>query len=337
MILVTGGTGLVGSHLLLKLLEDGKKVMAIKRESSNLDQVKRVFSYYTSIAEDLFQRIEWADIDVTSLPSVMEICSGMEEVYHCAAFISFHGSDKRKMLYNNITGASNIVDACLAADVKKLCYVSSVAALGEPVQNEEIDEKTLWKSGKGRSAYAVSKFKSEMEVWRGTCEGLKAVIVNPSVILGPGKWNSGSASIVQNVYKGLKFYPPGKTGFVDVRDVVQAMIMIMNSDISNERFVLNAENLRYKEVFEKIALHLNKPAPAIGVTPFMASLAWRGAWIASKFTGNKPSITKETVEAGFNYKAYSNQKIKDKLGYSFRSIDETIKFITGLYLKEHSI
>ncbi len=332
MILVTGGTGLVGAHLLFELLQKGLEVTAVKRPSSNLNKVKSIFSYYTENPETYFSKIQWADVDLLSLPSVVEACTGMEQVYHCAAFISFNPADKRTMLLNNIAGTANIVDACLSADVKKLCHVSSVAALGEPGENEDITEKTLWKSGKGRSTYAISKFKSEMEVWRGTCEGLHAVIVNPSVILGPGNWQSGSASIVENIYKGLKFYPPGKTGFVDVRDVVHAMVMLMDSENVNERYILNAENAFYKDVFTGIAKKLGKPEPGIRVNNFMAGLAWRSAWLASKISGSKPAITKETADAGFNQQTFANNKIKDTLNFNFKDLDDTMDFVVRMYL-----
>lgn len=334
MILVTGGTGLIGAHLLLKLLQEGKTVAATKRAASRLEQVKTVFSCYVENPDHLFSKIQWLDADITSLPSMIDVCAGMEQVYHCAAFISFHPSDKRKMLHNNITGTANVVDACLATGVSKLCHVSSVAALGEPVDGEEITEKTLWKSGKGRSSYAISKFKSEMEVWRGTCEGLNAIIVNPSVVLGPGNWKTGSASIIDNLYNGLKFYPPGKTGFVDVRDVVEAMVMLMESDVSSERFILNAGNIAYRELFEKIANRLHKTAPGIRANGFLAGIAWRGARLLSLFTGTKPAITKETAEAGFNMKMYSNKKIEEVIGFRFRPLDETIDDVTGFYLSE---
>jgi dihydroflavonol-4-reductase len=334
MILVTGGTGLVGAHLLLELLQKGMEVMAVKRPSSNLNKVKSIFSYYTENPESYFSKIQWVDVDLLSLPSVVEACAGMEHVYHCAAFISFNPSDKRTMLINNIAGTANIVDACLTTDVKKLCHVSSVAALGEPSEDEDITEKTLWKSGKGRSTYAISKFKSEMEVWRGTCEGLNAIIVNPSVILGPGNWQSGSASIVENIYKGLKFYPPGKTGFVDVRDVVNAMVILMDSENVNERYILNAENVFYKDVFTRIAKKLDKPEPGIRVNSFIAGLAWRTAWLASKISGSKPAITKETADAGFNLKTYANNKVKDTMNLKFRGLDDTIDFVVRMYLSD---
>lgn len=332
MILVTGGTGMVGGHLLLKLVQANKEVTAIKRASSNLEQVKKLFSLYEVDAKNVFNNINWINADITNLPAMMELCSGIDEVYHCAAFISFHPSDRRKMFDNNIIGTANLVDACLASDVRKMCHVSSVAALGEPIDNELITEKTLWKSAKGRSAYAFSKFKSEMEVWRGTCEGLNAIVVNPSVILGPGNWQSGSASIIHNIYKGLKFYPPGKTGFVDIRDVIEAMVLLMKSDMSGERFILNADNMYYKDVFEKIAVRLHASAPKIRVNPFIAGLAWRAVTVISAFTGNKPAITKETVQAGFNDKSYSNQKIIDLTGFRFRNIDDTIEFTVKSYL-----
>jgi len=224
MILVTGGTGLVGSRLLFDLTSRGEKVRALKRPDSNLDAVRRVFSYYSDRPGDLFYKIEWVNADILNIDSLLEAMHNVKQVYHAAAWVSFDPADREKLIRNNVDGTRNIVNACLASSVRKLCYVSSTSALGPPGTNGLIDEKSMWVPNRLNSGYSVSKFYSEMEVWKGIEEGLKAVIVNPSIIFGPGFWDKGSSSMFTNIFRGLKFYSNGVTGFVSVEDVSAAMI-----------------------------------------------------------------------------------------------------------------
>jgi len=264
-----------------------------------------------------------------SLEDAME---GIEEVYHCAALVSFLPADKKKLVRINTEGTSNVVNAALENNVRKLCHVSSIAALGRPEsQAELIDENLVWKTSKNNSVYAVSKYGAEREVWRGTAEGLDAVIVNPSIILGVAGPGQGSSRIFNTVWEGLKFYPPGKNGFVDVRDVVRAMILLMNSDIRNERFILNVDNIEYKRLFELMAAEMGKPAPGIKVSPFLSGLAWRLEKIRSMVTGVKPLITRETAHTAVQHYEYSNEKIKKELGFAFTPIEETISHFCRIF------
>lgn len=333
MILVTGGTGLVGSHLLQALAAEGRPVRAIKRPSGDTDMVRRVFRLYSQEPEKDFSRIEWVKADLMDIFSLEEALEGVDEIYHCAALVSFLPEDRKKLIRYNSEGTANLVNAALEKKARKLCHVSSIAALGRPESMSDlIDENLVWKTSKNNSIYAISKYGAEREVWRGTAEGLDAVIVNPSIILGVAGRNGGSSRIFNTVREGLKFYPPGKNGFVDVRDVVKAMILLMNSDIRNERFILNIDNIEYKKLFELIAAALGKPAPSIKVNPALSRLAWRVEKLRSMVTGIKPLITRETARTAVQQYRYSNEKIKKELGFEFTPIEETVDHFCRIFL-----
>jgi dihydroflavonol-4-reductase len=334
MIMVTGGTGLVGSHLLQTLARDGKPVRAIKRASSNMDMVRRVFDLYSPEPENDFSLIEWVEADLMDIFSLEDAMEGVEEVYHCAAIVSFLPGDRKKLLQANTSGTANVVNAALGKKIRKLCHISSIAALGRPEnQSDLIDEKLVWKTSKNNSNYAISKYGAEREVWRGTAEGLDVVIVNPSIVLGLAGPGQGSSRIFNTVWEGLKFYPLGKNGFVDVRDVVRAMILLMNSDIRNERFILNVDNIEYKTLFDLMAAAMGKPAPSIKVSPLLSGLAWRVEKLRSMVTGVKPLITRETARTAVQQNRYSNEKIKKELGFEFTPIEETIQHFCQIFMR----
>lgn len=336
MIVVTGGTGLVGAHLLFDLCQKHTNIRAIKRQNSNLEQVKKTFTYYSGTAENLFQKIEWVDADVVDYLSLEDVFDGAKQVYHIAAMISFHEKDRHKMMEINVKGTANVVNAALYHKIEKLCYVSSIAALGRPEANKEATEETPWKDSDKSSPYSISKYKSELEVWRGIEEGLNAVIVNPSIILGPAKWDNGSAALFSLIWKGLKFYTTGENSYVYVRDVSRAMIQLMESDINAQRFTLSAENVSYKRLFNIMAQNLGKSEPTIAVKPWMSELSWRLLKIGSLFTGKTPSITKNTVRSSMKISRYSNQKIKETIGFEFTSLEEMIKLTAKQFLIENA-
>jgi nucleoside-diphosphate-sugar epimerase len=326
MILVTGGTGLVGSHLLFDLITKGEKVRALKRASSKIELVRKTFAYYSDKADELFDKIEWFDGDMLDHFSLEDALEGIEYVYHCAALVSFRKEDKKNMIDINVEGTRNLVDACLDAKIKKFCMVSSIAALGSPEEGEDtVTEKTPWSPEEKRSGYSVSKFQSELEIWRGIEEGLNAVIVNPSIILGPGQWDKGSSLLFSTVAKGLKYYTKGVTGYVDVRDVSKSMVQLMESEISKERFILNGEDCSYEFIFKSIAKHLGMEGPTKYASPKMTEFGWRLALVKSIFLFQKSGFTKETARASHNVKYFSNQKIKDALNFEFIPIEKSIK------------
>jgi dihydroflavonol-4-reductase len=357
MILVTGGTGLVGSHLLWHLLQRGEKVRAIHRPGSDLEQVRQVFGYYESTSPgspeagtflmgspvqertqgELFSLIEWFPTDILDPVALSEAFEGISKVYHCAAIISFDPSERKQVIKNNIESTATIVNLCLEHKVKKLCHVSSVSALGTRYDEEPVSERDLWKPSKRRHAYSISKYHSEMEVWRGIEEGLNAVIVNPSVILGPGNWKRGSAAFFTRTMNGMNYYTGGMTGFVDVRDVCRCMIGLMESDISGERFIVNSEDLYFRDFFNMVADALGKPRPSKYASKKLVEAGWRLEWLRSKLTFSKPLLTRETARSGRGISRFSNTKIRETLGYVFFPVRETIAWTARELLNKHEL
>ncbi|AMC12226.1 NAD-dependent epimerase [Lutibacter profundi] len=333
MILVTGGTGLVGSHLLLQLVLKNNMVRAIHRKNSNLNAVKKVFSYYSSNFETLFKKIEWVEADITDVFSLEKAFENVSEVYHAAALISFNSKDNKAMRKVNIEGTSNIVNLCIAKKVKKICYVSSIATIEKSINNKIIDENCEWNVELNNYGYAITKHGAEMEVWRASQEGVDVVIVNPGVILGAGFWHNGSGELFSKIYNGLKFYSEGITGFVSTTDVVKIMIQLMQSDIKNERYILVSENVSFKDVFFKIADSFNKKRPTIKTTKFMTAIGWRLEKIRAILTHKPPLLTKQSSKAIHNKHYYSSEKIKKAIDFQFESVFATVKAVCKLYEK----
>ncbi len=334
MILVSGGTGMLGTHLLFELVNRGEKVRAMKRASSYLETVKKIFAYYHPNPESIFNKIEWVDADILDIDSVNVAMKDVDEVYHVAAIVSFRPSDKIKMIKNNVDGTANMVNAAIENNITKFCHVSSIAALGVSDDEKPVDEETFRKPDADYSGYSISKYLSEMEVWRGVAEGLNAVIVNPSIILGPGYWRTGSPSLFYNIWKGLKFYTKGVTGYVDVWDVVKIMINLMESSVKNERFVVSAENLSFNDFFNLIADSMNKARPKIFIKPFVLEIVWRLEYLRSKFTKSGALITKDTALSASSISNYSNKKISDLLNFKFKPIKESVDEISKLIIND---
>jgi dihydroflavonol-4-reductase len=337
MILVTGGTGLVGSHLLYFLLKDGQTVRAIRRKSSDLKAVKEVFSFYSEtseIRENLFRKIEWVDADITEVPSLSEAFIGITHVYHAAAFISFKSKDYNKLKKNNIEGTANIVNLCLTNNIQKLIHVSSIATLGKEDNGNLISEKTEWNPENENSVYSISKYGAEMEVWRATQEGLDAVIVQPGVIIGSGHWNSGSGVIFNSVAKGIPFYTPGGIGIVDVKDVVKTMVLLMHNQVVNESFVLVGKNIYYRELLSEIALNLNKKPPNKKAPKWVLMLFSKFDWMFALLPGKSQKLPKSTVSTLYKISFYDTSKIENELNFSFTPHKETLAQVAKNYLNK---
>lgn len=333
MILVTGGTGLVGSHLLYHLSLENDIIRAIHRKSSDLNAVKKVFSYYSQDYESLFQKIEWTEADITDIFAMEKAFKNVTHVYHSAAMVSFDPKDYRAMRKINIEGTTNIVNFCIDLEVQKLCFVSSVAAVEKSFNKKVIDENEAWSNEMNNYGYAITKYGAEMEVWRASQEGVPVVIVNPGVILGAGFWENGSGAIFSKIDKGLKFYAEGVTGFVGVLDVVSIMKELMQSDIKNERFILVSENKSFKDVFFSIADHLNKKRPSIKVTRFMSAIGWRLEKIRSFLTGSPPVLTAHSAKSIHSKYYFSSEKVKEALHYNFELVADTIERVCKHYRK----
>jgi dihydroflavonol-4-reductase len=324
MILVTGATGFLGTELIHQLLKQGKPLRAMKRSTSLIP---------ASISGHPL--MEWIEGDVNDLASLDQAFEDVTQVYHCAALVSFNPKDKKKLLRVNIEGTSNVVNLCAELGVR-LLHVSSVAALGNSKKDKLITENDYWEYDSRSHSYAISKYEGEMEVWRGVAEGLDAVIVNPSVIIGPGAGYNGSGAIFKLIQEGLSYYTRGATGIVDVVDVAACMIGLMDAPVSGERYILSAENLHYQDFFEQIAAGFNVKAPSKEAKPWMLGVAWRAARLAALFTGNAPALTSDAARSSLNESLYSNEKIKDTLDIGFKPINQTILKVC-LALKSNKI
>ncbi|MEN8788940.1 MAG: NAD-dependent epimerase/dehydratase family protein [Flavobacteriaceae bacterium] len=327
MILVTGGTGLVGSHLLFQLVSKGLAVRAVYRDFTKLEGVRKLFGFYSEDADAYFEQINWSEASLNDIPALEEAFSSVTHVYHCAALISFDPGDFKALVRTNQIGTANVVNLCITNKVHKLCYVSSIATLGKTPDNSKIDEETAWNSTNG-NPYALTKHLAEMEVWRGTQEGVPAVIVNPGVIIGPGNWKSGSGKLFRLAAKGLSFYPPGGSGFVSVDDVIRMMVELMESEIENEQFIAVESNLSYQEVLSDIALALGRKVPTKKIPMGLLKLLWRLDWLRGNLSGQQRKLTKAQVASLMKRSYYNTDKARHRLKFEYTPLLSSIEFTT---------
>lgn len=338
MILVTGATGLIGSHLLYKLMSEGNRVRIIVRDVKRVDLIHKIFNYYCSNkeAKEYIERIEIKKGDLLDIQSVEDSVNGVENIYHCAAKVSFDPSERDQMITNNSAMTANIINCGLAYNVKKVVHVSSTSVFNVTVEGGIIDEGVVYDDFRKLSGYGISKLESEIEAWRGEAEGLEVVIVNPAIVLGPGNWGESSTGLIEKCYKGLLFYTEGVNAYVDVRDVAEIMVYLMNSDIRGERFILASENITFKSFFQQVSEALGKSAPPYKANRWMGELVWRLERVKSLITRVPPLITKETVTTAFSTKYYSSDKIIKTIGFRFRPLSETIEWTCNHYLNDIS-
>jgi dihydroflavonol-4-reductase len=317
MILVTGATGFLGSEVCRQLFLAGKNsIRCIKRTTSVIPEMLLPYQ----------SQIDWVEADLLEIDALNEALQSVKQVYHCAALVSFDPSLKKKLIQNNVQGTANLVNLCVEKGIR-LLHVSSIAAIGEGKPGELINENHHLEETPKDNAYAMSKYESEMEVWRGIAEGLDAVIVNPSLIIGKNAGIEGTGQIFETVRKGLKFYTSGSCGLVDVEDVAKTMIGLMESKISSQRFIINAENWRYKTLFEEIASCFGIKPPNVEAKPWMLEMAWRASALGTVFTGKKMGVDKISAQSASRIQDYDNHKVKEALGFEFKPLKESIKKI----------
>ncbi len=330
MILVTGGTGLVGSHLLYFLLKETQQIRVLHRKSSEIESVKNIFKIYTSAeqAENLFNQIEWFEADITDLPELEKAFIGITHVYHCAAYVSFNPSDYTKLKKINVEGTANIMNLCIDFGIKKCCFVSTIATLSKKPEQLLTDESSNWNQNEKNSDYALTKYGAEMEAWRATQEGLDVVIVNPGIILGisPNREESSIISSLKNS-KNIPFYTTGGNGFVDVRDVVRIMLELMKLSIKNERFILVGENTDYKTFLTKFATAFNKKFPKKKINPLVLNALNSFEWLFHKLFRSRRKLSKDLIRSLFATREYDNSKIVNLLDYQFISLEETFRYL----------
>jgi nucleoside-diphosphate-sugar epimerase len=333
MILVTGATGLVGGHLLWHLLQRHDAVIAIRRESSDVKSLQKIFRFYTENSGEYLSKIEWRIADLLDKKSLEQAMSGVKQIYHCAALVSLSESSE-KLLQTNIQGTKNIVDVALTFPVEKLCFVSSIASCQKCKGGNFIDEKGIWQDFASRTDYSRSKYYSEQEVWKGIEKGLKAVIVNPGVILGVSGSVQGSAQIFEQVKKGLFFYTKGGSAYVDVRDVAKIMILLMESSICSERYIIIAENCSNEKILSDIADGLGKNRPKINVGYKLLWLVGFFLEIVGKLFRFTPLISRKSAKTMTEREYYSNKKIKETLDISFIPISKSIEDICRFLMSD---
>ena len=334
MILVTGGTGFLGAHVLCELLEHNYAVRALKRATSDVQEFQYIFNCrFSSLSNNekaaKLSLLNWTPGDVLDVPSLEEAMNGVEKVYHIAALVSFSPDKTSDMMFINAKGTANVVNVARDFAVKKLCYCSSIAALGRTESGMTIDEKTTWTDSPHNTNYAISKYRAEMEVWRAGEEGLNVVMVNPGVILGEGNPRKGSCRMQAAAMNGVPIYTEGVNGYVDVRDVARAMHLLMESDISGERFVTVSENLSFKDFFTMAAQTRGKQPPRFKAPRWLMNTAVAAARVGSWINGTSPQLTRETARAMYNKFYYNSARIKERLHFSFTPIHETLKRVAN--------
>ncbi len=314
MILVTGAAGLLGNELIQQLDAKGLTVKA---------------GYHTTFIKNNFSsNIIATSLDILDVYALEAAMEGVSEVYHCAGLVSFSSKDAEKLYKINVEGTANVVNACINANVNKLLHVSSVAALGRMRHGQTINETMQWTEDTSNSKYGHSKYLGELEVWRGVAEGLNAVVINPSIILGAGNWDEGSTKLFKNIFNGFNWYSTGITGFVDVQDVAMAMIALMQSDIAAEKYIVSSENVTYQTVLNIIAEGFNKKLPSKKITKILANIFWRVEAIKSKLTNIMPLVTKETAATSLAEVHFDNAKLLAALpNFTYQKLEDSIKRI----------
>ena len=382
MILITGATGLLGGHLLYGLLQQYDRVAALRRPSAKTDTLHEIFSYYTKDPDSLLDRIEWRVGDMLDKHSLIKALDGIDCVINCAAIVSYDKRDRQRMITNNVEGTRNLAEAIKTKtedlrqedlrqeDLRQktldgkpvMIHISSIAALGDGPGNDTrflIDEETPRDPNRKHNGYSISKYESEKVLNE---LGIDAIILNPGIILGPGQWVKGSSQLFEKAWTGLKYYPYGGTGYVDVRDIADIVLQIikqvsgigyqvsgnpnpvscLRSSVSpskdfclrssvSSRYCLVGANLRYREFFNLVTDEFGKPNPTIFADLFLTEIAWRADTLRARLTGRNPVLTRETAAASQRISYYSSAKIQKALNFKFRPIEETIDWVATLY------
>ncbi len=326
-VLVTGGTGFLGAYILQELLKKDYAVRALRR-SPKLPAF---------IPASVLEKVEWVEGDVLDILSLQDAMEGMDVVIHSAAIVSFHRKDRAKMYQVNIEGTANVVNMALEAGIRRLVHISSIAALGRTSDGRTVNEEKKWEENKNNTHYGRSKYKAELEVWRAMAEGLNAVILNPSTILGYGDWHSGSCALFRNAYNEFGWYSPGLNGFVDVEDVARATVLMMETDITEERFIVNGDNWPFKRLLHTMADAFGKKRASRETKAWILGLAWRLEAVKSWFGKHKPLLTKESARVAHSRTVFDSSKLLKALpGFEFKPLEQSIREACGKYVNRET-
>lgn len=334
MNLVTGATGIIGSHVVLELLKRGQPVVACRQVTSDLTKVKKLFSFYGPDSEALFQNIKWVEVDIRDVYSIEDALEGITTVYHCAGLVSFNKKDRKKLMDINETGTANVVTACLTKKISCLCHISSIGAINNLDHSEALHEGVFWKTSGKESDYAISKYNGERQVWRGIEEGLNAIIVNPGVVLSPGFWDQSSSRLFETCYRGSLFYTTGSTGYVAATDVATVMVELVSKRLYGERYIVIENNYTFQHIFNQIHKNFGKQLPRFKASRTLMRLGRYAENFISFFRVKNPVITSALINSAFNKQTYSNQKVTKALEYPFKPVDQVIATICQAYLNE---
>jgi len=322
-IFITGATGLLGAQFIRKLLGQGYRVVALRRKEVPDPWLKEVD-----------HQIEWRLGDINDIQSLIEGMKGCQHVIHAAAMISFLPKRRRQMMETNIQGTANMINAALELNIASFVHVSSVSALGRYQMDGIIDESKKWMDHKHNTGYAISKYNAELEAYRGFHEGLNVLIVNPATVIGYSDWNRGSSRMFQLAFKGNRFAPKGRMGFIMVEDVIDLTLKLLERKCFGERYILTAEQHSFSDILKMVAKGFNKRPPTLTVSPFLAGVAWRMHAVQSWFTGLEPGISKETARyTQFDYH-YSNAKVMHAVDHKLRDIESGIQEVCAKYLNQ---
>jgi dihydroflavonol-4-reductase len=334
-IAVTGATGLLGAHFLWQALQTHPGLVAICRNPHKQATVLNIFKQYDADkAQAAYDRIDWRVANLLEIDEVENALQGIELVFNLAAQVSFNPKDARKLVDYNAGITENVVNACLYLGIENLVHLSSVAALGrkeDKTANKGIDEDTYWENSRQNSVYAISKYRAEMEAWRGMVEGMKVLVLCPPIILAPGFRDQSSGKLYPTVAKGLPFYTYGENGFVDVRDLSKAMLQLVQAKKWNEKYIVSGVHSSYKNLFDLIAAKAGSKKPFIRLTSFLGGIFWRLEWLRSRITGRNPLLTKETFRSSQGKYHYLSDKLIDTLNFEFTPLQETIEWIGDWY------
>lgn len=316
-VFITGGTGFLGAYIIKNLVEKGHAVRALRRSTSRLPFF---------IPSSVWEKVEWIEGDVLDVVALEEGMQGAEAVIHSAAIVSFAKDNRDEMYRINIGGTANVVNMALEAGVKRFLHVSSVAALGRTLNATTVSEEKKWEASKANTHYAITKHQAEMQVWRGFAEGLEGVIINPSTILGYGNWHQSSCAIFRNAYKEFPWYTKGINGFVGVEDAAEAAVQLLFSDITERRFIVNAENWSFQTLFTTIAQGFGKKPPHRFANKTMGEIAWRLEAVKGMLTGKKPLLSKETAKIAHSHTSFDNTALLKALpDFEYQPLETVIK------------
>lgn len=323
MVLLTGGTGFIGAYILRELVHKNYEVRALHRAGN--------FPFF--IDASILDRVQWVIGDILDPVALEEAMEGVDTVIHAAAKVSFASGDRDQLLQVNREGTANVVNAAIEKNIRRFVYISSVAAIGRRLDGLLVNELNKWEEHKTNTWYAISKYRAELEVWRAVAEGLNTVIINPTTVLGYGNWNQSSTAIFKSAFNEMPWYTDGVNGFVDVQDVAKSTVLLMESNYSGERFIVNGENLPFRSIFNNIAAAFSKKLPSKHAGPKLSSFAWRLAKLKSWFTGIPPLLTRESARVARSRTLFDNSKILSALPhFSFTPISHTIETACKQYL-----